>query len=522
MRQLSKTKRIFLNIFATYGQSVVSLVVGLFCSRWVYIALGTVDFGLFSLVGSIIIFITFINTTFSYSASRHFAYVMGQETLQSSNASDGLLCQWFNSSLFVHIVLPLLLVAIGYPVGMYLIYNVLTIPPNSIFACAWVFRISLMTAFASMCFVPFLALYTAKQLIFVKNLTGILQTFLHAVAAWWLLHFNGNRLLGYAIAILAITCIVNLMLAAIAFLSFPECKLRFQYWAEKKRARALISFAGYNLLENIGHLLRTHGVAMVLNIKFGPTINAANGIGNQIASKITILPTAITSAVSPEITSLIGAKKHEQAIKLGTRISFYSTSLAMLIIVPIIAFMDKILIFWLKQPPEDAAGFAIIAIFLMLSDKISLGHKILVHAQGNIRLMNATTGMLYVASILVVWTLLRHSFSGVNAVGIGILVPAFAASFCKVLFAKKYLAIPLRYWMQGVLTPLIVISCLSFATCKTIRFLFDSTAGFFVCVAVNTVVVIAVFICFLNNQERQFVSQKLKKLLPNAIKQQCV
>lgn len=34
------TKRISLNMAATYAQTLVSLVIGLFCSRWVYNALG--------------------------------------------------------------------------------------------------------------------------------------------------------------------------------------------------------------------------------------------------------------------------------------------------------------------------------------------------------------------------------------------------------------------------------------------------------------------------------------------------
>ena len=46
-------RRIVLNIVATYGRSLYTLVLGVFSSRWVVMALGDVDFGLFGVVGGL-------------------------------------------------------------------------------------------------------------------------------------------------------------------------------------------------------------------------------------------------------------------------------------------------------------------------------------------------------------------------------------------------------------------------------------------------------------------------------------
>lgn len=48
-------KRIFLNIVATYGRSLYALVCGLFISRWVLAALGKEDFGLYGVVGGLMV-----------------------------------------------------------------------------------------------------------------------------------------------------------------------------------------------------------------------------------------------------------------------------------------------------------------------------------------------------------------------------------------------------------------------------------------------------------------------------------
>ena len=52
---MSPNRRIFLNIVATYGRSLYALVCGLFISRWVLAALGKTDFGLYGIVGGMMV-----------------------------------------------------------------------------------------------------------------------------------------------------------------------------------------------------------------------------------------------------------------------------------------------------------------------------------------------------------------------------------------------------------------------------------------------------------------------------------
>ena len=70
---MSPNKRIVLNILATYGRTVVGALCGIFSTRWVLMALGKEDFGLFGLVGSLVIFMSFFNTQFAGALSRFYA-----------------------------------------------------------------------------------------------------------------------------------------------------------------------------------------------------------------------------------------------------------------------------------------------------------------------------------------------------------------------------------------------------------------------------------------------------------------
>ena len=52
---MSPNRRIFLNIIATYGRSLYALVCGLFISRWVFAAAGKREFGLYGVVGGMMV-----------------------------------------------------------------------------------------------------------------------------------------------------------------------------------------------------------------------------------------------------------------------------------------------------------------------------------------------------------------------------------------------------------------------------------------------------------------------------------
>jgi Na+-driven multidrug efflux pump len=177
---MSSPKKFFINTVATYARSVLSAGLALFSSRWVLTALGASDYGLFNVVGAIIVFITFLNGVMASSAARHLAFSIGRGETEEAN-------KWFNTALAIHLLLPTVLIVIGLPIGEYCVREVLSIPPERIGACIWVFRISLFIAFMNMLAIPYVAMFNAKQ-------------HLSEIAAWGMSLSVYNFLLAYALA----------------------------------------------------------------------------------------------------------------------------------------------------------------------------------------------------------------------------------------------------------------------------------------------------------------------------------
>ena len=178
-------KRIAANAAATYLQSLLSLALGVFSIRWIYLALGKENFGLFSAVGAVLGFIGFFNSVLNHSNARFFALAIGEGRKHGAAHGTRELNEWFNTAFSVHLLLATVLCSAMAFVGEYLIRGgVLVIPAGMEANSLIVFRISLFAMFTTLLHMPFNSLYTAKQLIFVRNFTGMLQTVLQAAEAW--------------------------------------------------------------------------------------------------------------------------------------------------------------------------------------------------------------------------------------------------------------------------------------------------------------------------------------------------
>ena len=90
---MTPNRRIFLNIIATYGRSLYALVLGLFTGRWVLMALGESDYGLYGVVGGLTVFIAFFNGLLASSISRFFAFSIGKDSRNPKSECAANECQ---------------------------------------------------------------------------------------------------------------------------------------------------------------------------------------------------------------------------------------------------------------------------------------------------------------------------------------------------------------------------------------------------------------------------------------------
>lgn len=457
---MTENKRIVLNAMATYGRSLFGLFVGLFCARWLLQALGETDFGLFNAVGGIMPFVSVLNGIVYASVARYYAFVIGQgKNLPEEEAAENLR-KWFSTAFFLHTVIPLALVVIGYPIGMYAVHHWFVIPPERVVACEWLIRCAFVSTFITMAAAPFTAMYSAKQLITELAFFGMLQTILYAISAYVLLHANGDRLILYSFMMGGYLSINSLAQTCRAFCAFKACRAKWAYMVDWKRIKKLLTFSGWTFFSTFGMLVKNQGLAFLINANFAPSTNAAYTIANQVSNQANSLSTALQQALVPAVTTAEGASNHQRALILADKSCKFVTLVALIFCVPLIAEIKTVLTLWLGKPPLYTAEFCIFAVLAFLINRVSEGYAMAIMADGRIARLQTLSGFLYLASILIGYGFIKAGY-GPLSIGYAILAIYALMTLVRLVLSHVILEISIWEWVRRIAGPAVLVFALS-------------------------------------------------------------
>ena len=140
-------KKIAKNTLLLYVRMAVLLLVGLYTSRVVLGALGESDYGIYNVVGGVVAMFSIISGALSSAISRFITFELGR--------GGSRLGAIFRCAVFVQIVLSLIVVAVGEPLGLWFIGEKMTIPPERIAAAQIVLQFSLITFVINLLSVPY-------------------------------------------------------------------------------------------------------------------------------------------------------------------------------------------------------------------------------------------------------------------------------------------------------------------------------------------------------------------------------
>ena len=203
---------------------------------------------------------------------------------------------WFNVAMSIHIVFALALTVVGLFVGHYVFNTYLNVPTGRQDAAKLVFYVSLVGAFFNMASVPYVAMYTARQMISALALWGLFQSILTFGVALTISRVNCDHLLFYSVSMTSISVLITLLQIRQAAANFPTCKIDFTKWWDRERIRELFAFSSWNLFGSLGVILRNQGAAILLNVNFGTVMNSAFGVANQLAGQTDQLSNAMLGA----------------------------------------------------------------------------------------------------------------------------------------------------------------------------------------------------------------------------------
>ena len=512
---MTANKRIFLNIVATYGRSLFALLCGLFTARWTLQSLGEVDYGLYGVVGGLTAFIAFFNGLLATAIGRFYAVSVGQSQAEGQAAMGLENCrQWFSIAVFIHTVIPLILILIGYPLGVWAVRNWLTIPPDRIEACIWVFRCVCLSCFIGMVNVPFTAMYTAKQYIAELTIYSFVTTALNVGFLYYMVEHPGVWLTRLAVWAMCLSVVPQLIICLRAIKIFPECRFNLSLVWSAQKFKQLLYYAGWQCFGCLGAMLRGQGIAILVNKYFGPRVNSAMAIGNNVASQAGTLSASLLGAFQPAIATAYGKGDLGLMRRLSYRACKIGTLLLFIFMIPLAVELPEVLRIWLKNPPQYTAGLCWCVLAMVVIDKTAVGHMLAVNAQGKIAAYQAVLGGALLLTLPLAWFAVAIGI-GVYAVGYAMVVTMMFCAWGRVWFARKLVGMSARYWLFRIFIPLVIVGAISGAVGLLPRLWMAASIWR---IGVTGIVIEATLLplawcLLLDGEERHFVKTKATQLI---------
>lgn len=395
---MSNNKRIVKNTIMLYIRMIVNMIISLFTARVVLQTLGVVDYGIYGVIGGVLGMFSFFNSSMSGATSRFLTYELGK-------GDTDKLKRTFSTAMIIHCAIAILVAILCETIGIWFIREELVIPAERMDAALWVFQFSILSMIVSVMQVPYNASIFSHEKMDIYAYLEIGNSLLKLLIVYLLVVGDLDKLILYAILQFGVTLLIALLYRLYCVRSFDEC--HFKWVWDKPLFKQMIGFSGWDLYGSVSVMARTQGVNMLMNMFFGPVMNAATDIATRVQNVTMQLSNNVALASRPQIVINYSQNKHKDMITLmrdGSRITF---CLTMAISVPLAIEIDYILNLWLGTVPENTGMLCILTLMWNLAVAINITSNYGVQATGKIRLVSLASGTLFLLVIPVTYVLFK-------------------------------------------------------------------------------------------------------------------
>lgn len=400
-------KRIAINTLMLYFRMVLIMGVALYTSRIVLKVLGASDYGLYNVVGGIVSMFSFLNGSLSSGTSRFITYDIG-------TGDEKRLRETFNVAFISHLILSAIILLLTESIGLWFINNKLVFDSSRKLAVNIVYQFSVLTLMLQLTQVPFSADIIAHEKMNIYAYVSIIEVMLKFGMTFIL---RLNKSIDNLILYSTILFIIQLMILSTYRLycrrNFKESK--FLVCKDINRYKEIFSFSGWDIIGSLCVLTQGQGINILLNIFFGPVVNAARAITYQLEGAFSQLTQNFMTAVNPQIVKSFAVQKYDDMIDLIKDASKYGFFLLAVFLIPILYKIDYVLQLWLKEVPEQSNVFAQIILTMLLIRVIARPIINGTHATGHIKRLNLIAGFAGLLPLPITYVLFKLNYPAVYA-----------------------------------------------------------------------------------------------------------
>ena len=451
MNYKTSNKRIAKNTIILYIRMFFMLAVGLYTSRVVLHVLGASDYGIYNIIGGVVVLFSFINNALISATQRFLNFNLGKKDI---TAVHHVFCMSMNA----YFILSLLFIVLAETIGLWFVNTQLNIPEDRHNAALWVYQFSVLTFIVNLLRIPYNATIIAYERMDFYAYVSLIEVVLKLIVVYLLFVTSYDKLILYALLYTMIPIMMNIVYKIYCNKHFSVTK--YQPLWNKEIFRSLFGFSGWSLFGSIANMSAQQGINILVNIFYGVTANAAVGIANQVTTNVYQFISNFQTAFQPQIVKTYAANETESFHKLIFRSAKFSYFMMFLLALPIILTTQDILEIWLVKVPEYTAIFCQLILGFLIIECVSAPLWMAVQATGKIKRYQILMAICIFMNFPLTYIVFKIGMPVYYAWIIRIFVNVITVS-ARCIYMKKYLEFPILDFFKKVVKPILIVSTIS-------------------------------------------------------------
>ena len=498
-------KRIAKNTLLLYFRMLLMMFVTLFTSRVVLDKLGVTDYGIYNVVGGVVAMLGFLNSSMSNAVQRYLSFEIGKNNEAGVN-------RIFNVSLFAHAGIAVFVFVVMEIVGVWYLNTHMNIPAERMDAANWVLQCSIFTTLFTIVQVPYNAIIISKEQMGIYAYISILEVVLKLLVVYMLAIGNFDKLKLYSVLIMVVTIGIMMIYRFYCTRKYKEAK--FKLIKDWNLLKQIVGFASWNMLGELAWVFTGQGVNIILNSFFGPVVNAARGLAEQVNGAVNRFVANFQTAVNPQLIKNYASDQLGEMKTLLFRSTRFSYYLLLALSLPIILKMDFILHLWLKEVPDYTTGFCQLVLVSSLVSTLSNLLAQVARAYGKIRNYQIIVSIFLFLNFPLSYIVLKFGGSPLSTMFVNIGINAMLL-FVRLRLTNRMIQMTYGSFIRNVLFPVIIVTAVALVIPLTIYFMLDNSIISFIIVCLVSFVSVGVstYALGMNANERLYILAAISKII---------